>query len=108
MLSAAIDAALGYIIIYVAAVIYLQVITKMMQPDGTLKVPEEDDTKHIIEALIKQSNLKDLIKEGRDSYKKAKADGSLDNAKKNPKCPGCGVDVKPGQKFCSNCGTALM
>lgn len=108
MLSAAIDAALGYIIIYVAAVIYLQLITKMMQPDGTLKVPEEDDTKHIIEALIKQSNLKDLIKEGRDSYKKAKADGSLDNAKKNPKCPGCGVDVKPGQKFCSNCGTALM
>ena len=72
------------------------------------QVPEEDDTKHIIEALIKQSNLKDLIKEGRDSYKKAKADGSLDNAKKNPKCPGCGVDVKPGQKFCSNCGTALM
>ena len=108
MLSAAIDAALGYIIIYVAAVIYLQLITKMMQPDGTLKVPEEDDTKHIIEALIKQSNLKDLIKEGRDSYKKAKADGSLDNAKKNPKCPGCGVDVKPGQNFCSNCGTALM
>ena len=108
VLSAAIDAALGYIIIYVAAVIYLQFITKMMQPDGTLKVPEEDDTKHIIETLIKQSNLKDLIKEGRDSYKKAKADGSLDNAKKNPKCPGCGVDVKPGQKFCSNCGTALM
>ena len=47
--SAAIDAALGYIIIYVAAVIYLQLISKMMQPDGTLKVPKEEDTKHIID-----------------------------------------------------------
>lgn len=106
-LAAAIDAALGFIIIYVAAIIYLQLISKMMQPDGTLKVPKEDDTKHIIEDIIKQNNMKDLIKEGRNCYKKAKADGSLDKAKKNPKCPGCGADVRPGQKFCSDCGTAL-
>ena len=38
---------------------------------------------------------------------KAKADGSIDNAKKHPKCPGCGAEVKPGQKFCSDCGTSL-
>ena len=106
--SAAIDGALGYIIVYAAAVIYLQFITKMMQPDGTLKILEEDDTKHIIEDIIKQNNMKDLIKEGRNSYKQAKADGSLDKAKKNPKCPGCGAEVKPGQKFCSTCGTALI
>ena len=106
--SAAIDGALGYIIVYAAAVIYLQFITKMMQPDGTLKILEEDDTKHIIEDIIKQNNMKDLITEGRNSYKQAKADGSLDKAKKNPKCPGCGAEVKPGQKFCSDCGTALI
>jgi len=105
--SAAIDGALGYIIIYAAAVIYLTFISKMMQPDGTLKVPEEDDTKHIIQGIINESNLKELIKEGRNSYKRAKADGSIDQAKKNPKCPGCGSEVKPGQKFCSDCGTAL-
>ncbi len=107
-IAAATIAALGYMMLYAAAVIYLQFITKMMQPNGTLKVLEEDDTKHIIEDIIKQNNLKDLIKEGRDSYKKAKADGSLDRAKKHPKCPGCGAEVNPGQKYCSGCGTALM
>ena len=103
-----INGALGYIIVYVSAVIYLQLISKMMQPDGTLKVAENDDTKHIIQEIIKQNNIEDIIKEGRNSYKKAKADGTLDRAKKNPKCPGCGADVRPGQKFCSDCGTALM
>ena len=105
--AVAINGALGYIIIYAAAVIYLMLISKMMQPDGTLKVAENDDTKHIIQDIIKQNNIEDIIKEGRNSYKKAKADGSIDKAKKKPKCPGCGAEVKPGQKFCSDCGTAL-
>lgn len=105
--SAAIDGALGYIIIYASAVIYLLLISKMIQPNGTLKVAANDNTKRIIEDIVKDSNLKDIIKEGRNSYKKAKADGSLDKAKKNPKCPGCRTEVMPGQKFCSNCGTAL-
>ena len=105
--AAAINGALGYIMIYVAALIYLQLITKMMQPDGTLKVMEEDDTKHIIEDIIKQNDLKKMIEEGRNSYKSAKADGSIDQAKKHPKCPNCGAEVKHGQKFCSDCGSAL-
>lgn len=105
--AVAINGALGYIIIYAAAVIYLMLISKMMQPDGTLKVAENDDTKHIIQDIIKQNNIEDIIKEGRNSYKKAKADGSIDQAKKNPKCPGCGAEVKLGQKFCSDCGTSL-
>lgn len=105
--AVAINGALGYIIIYAAAVIYLMLISKMMQPDGTLKVAENDDTKHIIQDIIKQNNIEDIIKEGRNSYKNAKADGSIDQAKKKPKCPGCGSEVKPGQKFCSDCGTAL-
>ena len=105
--AVAINGALGYIIIYAAAVIYLMLISKMMQSDGTLKVAENDDTKHIIQDIIKQNNIEDIIKEGRNSYKKAKADGSIDQAKKNPKCPGCGAEVKPGQKFCSDCGTSL-
>lgn len=105
--AVAICGALGYIIIYVAAVLYLMLITELMLPDGSLKVKEDDDTKHIIQDIIKKNHLEDIIKEGRNSYKKAKADGSLDKAKNNPKCPGCGTDVKPGQKFCSNCGTAL-
>ena len=103
----ALNAALGYTIVYVSAIIYLKLITRMMQPDGTLKVSESDDTKHIIRNIIKESNIKDMVKEGKAAYKQAKKDGSFDKAKNAKKCPKCGAEVKDGQKFCSECGTAL-
>lgn len=103
----ALNAALGYTIVYVSAIIYLKLITRMMQPDGTLKVSESDDTKHIIRDIIKDSNIKDMVKEGKAAYKQAKEDGSIDKAKKAKKCPKCGVEVKDGQKFCSECGNEL-
>lgn len=107
VVSIAMNAALGYTIVYVSAIIYLKLITRMMQPDGTLKVSESDDTKHIIRDIIKESNIKDMVKEGKTAYKQAKKDGSIDKAKKAKTCPKCGVEVKDGQKFCSECGMLL-
>ena len=103
----ALNAGLGYTIIYVSAIIYLKLITRMMLPDGTLHVAESDDTKHIIRDIINGSNLKDMIKEGKVSYKQAKEDGSIDKAKNAKKCSKCGAEVKAGQKFCSECGSKL-
>lgn len=101
------NAILGYVIVYVAAIIYLKLITRLMKPDGTLHVNESDDTKHIIKEIIKDSNIKEMVEEGRDAYKQAKKNGDIDRAKNNPKCPGCGAEVKPGQKFCSECGARI-
>ena len=56
---------------------------------------------------IKESNIKDMVKEGKAAYKQAKEDGSIDKAKNAKKCPKCGVEVKDGQKFCSVCGEKL-
>ena len=80
----------------------------MMQQDGTLKVSESDDTKHIIRNIIKESNIKDMVKEGKAAYKQAKKDGSFDRAKNTKKCPNCGAEVKDGQRFCSECGENLI
>ena len=103
----ALTAALGYTIVYVSAIIYLKLMTRMMKPDGTLKVSESDDTKHIIRDIIKESNIKDMVKEGKAAYKQAKKEGSFDRAKNIKKCPKCGAEVKDGQRFCSECGSKL-
>lgn len=108
VVSVAMNAVLGYTIVYVSAIIYLKLITRMMQPDGTLKVSESDDTKHIIRDIIKESNIKDMVKEGKAAYKQAKKDGSFDRAKNAKKCPKCGAEVKNGQRFCSECGENLI
>ena len=103
----AINATLGYLIVYVSSIIYLKLITRLLRSDGTLHVKESDDTKHIISDIIKNSNIKDMIKEGKASYKKAKEDGSIDRAKNAKKCPKCGTEVREGQKSCSECGAEI-
>lgn len=105
--SAAIDAAMGYVLIYAAAIIYLKLITHFVHPDGTVSITESDGTKDVIKDIVRESSMRDIIKEGRESFKEAKKDGSLDKAKANPKCPNCGADILQGQKFCSNCGLEL-
>lgn len=106
-MAAAANAAMGYIIIYSCAIIYLKLITDLVRPDGTIEVSENDDTKHIIKEIIKRNNMERIIKEGRDNYKKAKNEGIIDDAIKHRRCPNCGSSVADGQRFCSHCGCAL-
>lgn len=105
--AAVTEGALGYMVIYISAALYLRLLTKVMKATGSYELEETEDTKAQIKEVVKETNMKDLIREAKDSYKAAKANGEIDAAKKHAKCPHCDADVTMGQKFCSNCGQPL-
>lgn len=100
--------ALGYILIYAAAVIYLNFLTRTFKAKGSFTFDDSDETKRAIKDTVKGSNVKDIIKEGKNAFKEAKENGDIERAKKNPKCPHCGTSIRPGQKFCTECGMQLQ
>lgn len=106
--AAAIEATLGYTLIYVSAVLYLIFLTKVFQAKGKIEITGSNEEKEIIKGVIKNTSLKDLIKEAKNNYKEAKNRGDIDRASKNLKCPVCGEHVDSSKKYCTKCGTKLM
>ena len=105
--AALLDGALGYILIYAAAVLYLKLLARMMDIKREIKIDDSPKTKEIIEDVVKSTNLKSLIAEAKIEYKKAKANGEIEKARKSHKCPNCGHQFEPGQEYCTECGTKL-
>lgn len=94
--AATANAAMGYIYIYVAAVIYLKLVSLLAQPDGTIRTPEASEAKRIIAEIMERTDMKELVKEGKNSYKQAEQDGSIAKAMNNRRCPNCQTPVEEG------------
>lgn len=105
--AAAVEATLGYMLIYVAAVLYLIFLAKIFKTKGKVEVTGDSKDKEIIKGVIRNTNLKDLLKEAKNNYKTAKSNGEIDRASKNLKCPMCGEPIDGKKAFCTNCGTKL-
>lgn len=105
--AAAIEATLGYTLIYVSAVLYLIFLTKVFQARGKIEITGSKEEKEIIKGVIKNTSLKDLIKEAKNNYKEAKNRGDIDRASKNLKCPVCGEPVDSSKTYCTKCGTKI-
>lgn len=105
--AAAVEASLGYMLIYVAAVLYLIFLAKIFKTKGKVEVKGDSKDKEIIKGVIKNTNLKDLLKEAKSCYKTAKSNGEIDRASKNLKCPVCGEPIDGKKTYCTNCGTKL-
>ncbi len=98
-----IGAVLGYVLIYISAVVYIKLLTEVMNTTGTYQLGQNDDTKSKIKNVVDSTNVKEIIKEAREEFRKAEKRGDL----QNPKCPYCGEPVTLTQKFCTRCGHKL-
>lgn len=105
--AAGIEATLGYMLIYLAAVLYLIFLTKVFNERGKIEITGDKKDEQIIKGVIKNTNLKDILNEAKSNYKAAKKNGDIDRASKNLKCPVCGEPVDSNKTYCTNCGTKL-
>ena len=107
LLSVGLMGAIGYILIYASAILYLKLLTNVMKAKGNYEMDESERTKNIIKSVVEEANIKDIFKEGKENFDAAKKSGEFKNARNNLECPSCGANFKKGQKFCSNCGFKL-
>ena len=61
-LAAAAEGAIGYCLIYAAAYIYIKLISRVIKPDGSIDVSDENSTKEIITEILKREDIKGVIK----------------------------------------------
>ena len=85
--SAAIDAAMGYVLIYAAAIIYLKLITHFVHPDGTVSITESDGTKDVIKDIVRESSMRDIIKEGGSHSRKPRRTAAWTRPRPTPSAP---------------------
>lgn len=106
-LAGPIEGIIGYITIYLAAILYIQFLTKVMNAKGKCDIDNEEEAKQMIGDIAKEANFKELISEAKKSYKHSKKNGEVDQARKEMKCPNCGNSINSSEQFCSHCGTQL-
>ena len=106
--AAAVEASLGYALIYVSAVLYLIFLYKVFQVKGKIYITGGKEDAEIVKDVIKNTKLEELISEAKNKYKEDKNSGDIDCASKNLKCPVCGKHVDTSKKYCTKCGTKLM
>ncbi len=108
--SVIVEAMIGYVIIYVAAILYLQFITRLFKANNgrcNLSSMSDDELKNGIKKVSSEINMKEAIDEGKQAYNKAKKNGDFERAKNNPQCPNCKAILDKNVKFCSNCGLKI-
>lgn len=72
----AVDGFLGYVTVYASGLLYIKLLTKVLKAKGKLDFSDLDITA-MAKDVVKESNVKDILKEGKASFKDAKKEGKL-------------------------------
>lgn len=103
----AVEVVIAYVLIYASALIYLKLLTEVMRAKGSYELEESDDTEDLIKKIVKDTDIKGVVKEGRNAFKEAKDSGELERIKNDPECYNCGKKITGTENFCSSCGAKL-
>jgi divalent metal cation (Fe/Co/Zn/Cd) transporter len=74
--SIAIDAMIGYIVVLVSGILYLNLLGKMCEKYGSVNF-EGKDVKSLAKEVVDSSDIKEMINEAKASYKEDKKSGKI-------------------------------
>ena len=78
-----IDGMVGYVTAYASGVLYINLLTKVIKAKGRLEFADSDDLRQMAKDIVKEGNVKGIIKEAHQSYKEAKAKGEFEKKPKD-------------------------
>lgn len=74
--AVAVDGFLGYITVYTSGLLYIRFLTKVLKAKGKLDFSGLD-IKAIAKETVRESNVKEILKEGKASFREAKKEGKF-------------------------------
>lgn len=104
------EAMIGYVVIYVAAIIYLQFVIRLFKANKgkrDFSSISDEELKKAMDRASAEVNMKDAINEGKQAYNEARKNGDFERVKNNPRCPNCNSLIEKNAKFCSICGLKI-
>lgn len=71
-----VEGMIGYVVVFASGVLYIKFLTKLFKAGKGLDI-NEGDVKSMVDNVVEESNIKEIVKEGRKSYKEDKKSGKL-------------------------------
>lgn len=79
-----IDGLIGYITVFASGVLYIKMLTKLFKAKGDIRSIDDidkDDINSVVKETVDESDVKNIIKEAKGSFKEAKKSGAIDKQK---------------------------
>lgn len=97
---------LAFVSVYASGLLYIKILTKVMRAKKTLDSTDIDLDK-LAKDTVNESNVSDILKEGKEMFEQTKKDGKFEKTLKDygdAKCPHCSNIIAENAEICYVCG----